>query len=368
MVTRNKLIGRLGLNFVERVALTAGCKPIPVPEDLDSGLDGFIEFDEAETPARLIAFQVKRGSSFFDGRGPKYRPSARHIHYWMEYPIPVILIVVREDESEAFWMDVRQHIRESPSRTDRRSFVMRPPGRQRFNSVALASAIRELARPSDFGDAISALSGTTVEARRAGPSLLYRFRFDRRTLFCLAAALHFETNREAVAALCDFYSRYLPHPEASFGVDQSLSHYAMSLLANMPTAQLLIILDAFNDDEHYGDWDGATEIFNLNEDEIWVRQDVIERGTIQQGVAQVVAASASPERLLSVAGDPQVSLRQRKSALALFGYLGYSCSIDYLDQLAHGESDRPYQALLVWLRHWIRTERGPAGTAGATTA
>jgi hypothetical protein len=111
-LTPNKIMGRLGMNYVERMALSAGCKSIPVPEDLDTGLDGFLEFDETEGSTRLAAFQVKRGSSFFDRTGPKYWADARHILYWAHYPIPVILIIVRDDESEAFWMDVRQHIRD----------------------------------------------------------------------------------------------------------------------------------------------------------------------------------------------------------------------------------------------------------------
>ena len=102
-VTPNKLSGRLGMNYVERVALKAGCKPIVVPEDLDTGIDGFIEFADGERIS-LIAFQVKHGSSFFDKRGAKHNADPRHWRYWMNYPLPVILVLVHANDIDAFWM------------------------------------------------------------------------------------------------------------------------------------------------------------------------------------------------------------------------------------------------------------------------
>ena len=53
---RNKVKARLGTNYVERVVLEAGAKPIPVPEDLDTGIDGLIEFSLKSGPAKLIAY------------------------------------------------------------------------------------------------------------------------------------------------------------------------------------------------------------------------------------------------------------------------------------------------------------------------
>ena len=91
----------------------------------------------------------------------------------------------------------------------------------------------------------------------------------------------------------------------------------------------------------------------MSDDDIWVRQDVIERGTIQQGIAQVVGAAASPDDLLWVIGSSGIALRVRKSAAALFGYLGYTCDVDCLDRISAEAADPPLLALLTWLRYWI---------------
>ncbi|WP_437895188.1 DUF4365 domain-containing protein [Sorangium sp. So ce124] len=363
-LSANKITGRLGVNYVERVALEAGCKPIFMPEDLDTGIDGFIEF--VGDAATLVAFQVKRGPSFFDNAGAKHQADARHLRYWKGYVLPVILIIVRDDESDALWMDVRQHVRDSPSIVERGPFVLRPPRLQRFESAALTGVIRKLATPYQFGDAVSALCDADGETRLSALSLLYRFRMERRTPFCLAAALRAELDLDALATFCDFYSRYMSHPEVPFGADRELSAYARSLLAGLPRSQLLNLLAAFNSDEEYGDWDGATEIYSMSEEEIWDRHAVVERGTVQQGIAVVVGAAASPEQLLSVLADSEVTLGQRKAAVALFGYLGYTCDVDSVDSILGRETDAPLCALLTWLRYWLVLETRTDGDGTVT--
>ena len=354
---RTKVTGRLGMNFVERVALEAHSKPIPVPEDLDTGIDGFIESSELNGVSRLIAFQVKRGASYFDGAGAKCQVDSEHLRFWGQYMIPVFLILVREDESEAFWMDVREYVTNNPSVTNRRSLVLRPPRDHRFNPVALRRAIRYSAQPYGFGDAVSALTDASAGTRLSALSHLYRFRMERRTVFCLSTALRIDEDLGVIINLCDFYSRYLSYPESSFGADRHLSSYASALLAGFPKAQLLRLLEVFSDDEEdCGRWDGAVEIFGLAAEEIWIRQDVIKRGSLQQGIAQVILYASTPEQLLSVVANPRVSLNKRRGAVALFGYLGYSCGTEYLDGLIAGACDAPLRALLTWLRYWIVEE------------
>ena len=60
--------------------------------------------------------------------------------------------------------------------------------------------------------------------------------------------------------------------------------------------------------------------------------------------------------LFSIVANQRVSLNQRRGAVALFGYLGYTCNTDELDSLIAEASDAPPCALLTWLRYWIVTE------------
>jgi hypothetical protein len=356
-LSQSKIQGRLGMNLVERLALKAGWKPIPMPEDLDTGIDGLLELEEIGR-TQVIAFQVKRGNAYFDAKGPKCQCSRRHLIYWRDHVLPVVLIVVSEDESQAFWLEVREYARINSGLMVNDSHTVRVPKTQAFDVEALKGPIRRHTSVPAFGEVVVALTDNTAARRLSALSLLYHYRLERSTPFCLAAALRTEEDLDTLATFCDFYSRYFPHPEVSFGAPAELSEYARSLLVGLPQEQLLRILEAFNDDE-FGDWDGATEIFSMTPEEYWCRHDVIQRGTIQQGIALIVEAVAAPAELLAIAGDHDLALRLRKSAIALFAYLGYSCSIEELDVIAARTDDAPLVALLTWLRHWTIEDSEP---------
>ena len=66
--------------------------------------------------------------------------------------------------------------------------------------------------------------------------------------------------------------------------------------------------------------------------------------------------TSTPRPLFSIVANQRVSLNQRRGAVALFGYLGYTCDTDELDSLIAEASDAPPCALLTWLRYWIVTE------------
>jgi hypothetical protein len=154
-----KLKGELGWNFVARVVLEAACKPIPHPEALDTGLDGFIEFPDAGDGAGLVALQVKRGPSFFGVNGARCPADAHHFVVWSRYPMPVIAIVVSDDASEAYWMDVRKHLQDHPDQIATGPFTLNLPREQFFDRDSLVGVIRGLALRSSgsTGDALSRL-------------------------------------------------------------------------------------------------------------------------------------------------------------------------------------------------------------------
>ena len=230
-MNRSKAEGRLGMNFVERVALAAGWKPIAVPEEFDTGIDALLEFDE-NGATHLIAIQVKRGSSYFDRRGAKYQADAAHLRYWRSYALPVVLIIVKADESSAFWMDVREHLRNNPSVVGQASCALRPT--QSFDGNALRGPLRALTPVTGLGEAVAALTDPILETRLSALPLFYRFRLERSAPFCLAGAMRVERDIRALGHFCDFYSRYLWHPEAGFGASGELSAYARAIEALSP--------------------------------------------------------------------------------------------------------------------------------------
>ncbi|MDQ3279798.1 MAG: DUF4365 domain-containing protein [Acidobacteriota bacterium] len=74
----------------------------------DYGVDAHLEItdtDGVET-GRQLAVQVKAGQSYFRevvGDGFVHRPSDRHVRYWRDYALPVILILVDEHARVAYW-------------------------------------------------------------------------------------------------------------------------------------------------------------------------------------------------------------------------------------------------------------------------
>lgn len=88
-LSSSKRKGRLGVNYVERRVLEAGGSFIQYSEDLDIGIDGFIEFPDGHGTSKLVAVQIKCGDSCFDRSGPRHSAEPRHIRLWRTYAVPV---------------------------------------------------------------------------------------------------------------------------------------------------------------------------------------------------------------------------------------------------------------------------------------
>ena len=76
----------------------------------DYGVDAHVEtIDKDGKPTgKLIAIQIKSGESYFKSKNEYYTLSIsnRHIQYWTNHSLPVIIILVNPQSEEMFW----QHI------------------------------------------------------------------------------------------------------------------------------------------------------------------------------------------------------------------------------------------------------------------
>lgn len=82
----------------------------------DVGIDGQLEFVTAEgfATGRLIAVQVKSGSSYFahpTAAGWKFYLAEKHRHYWESFPLPVLIILHDSELDKSYWIDARQSLR-----------------------------------------------------------------------------------------------------------------------------------------------------------------------------------------------------------------------------------------------------------------
>lgn len=76
----------------------------------DYGIDAHVEIVEKERPTgRLIALQIKAGPSFFREEVEDayvFRTDDKHIAYWVEHSMPVVLVLYNPETEQAYWQHV----------------------------------------------------------------------------------------------------------------------------------------------------------------------------------------------------------------------------------------------------------------------
>ena len=105
-----------GLIEVHRICLAMQAIWRPTPCH-DLGIDGQIEFLEQThnliSTGKLVAVQVKSGSSYFKEateKYVKYYPSEKHRRYWNSLNLPVILILHNPDTSQTIYTEVKSQL------------------------------------------------------------------------------------------------------------------------------------------------------------------------------------------------------------------------------------------------------------------
>lgn len=78
---------------------------------IDLGIDGQIELvdEEKRGTGRLLAVQVKCGLSFFSETtegGFVFRGDKKHLKYWIEHSLPVIVVICNPDTGICYWQEV----------------------------------------------------------------------------------------------------------------------------------------------------------------------------------------------------------------------------------------------------------------------
>jgi hypothetical protein len=91
------------------------------PGEKDYGLDGEIEiiFEDCLVKGNVFRFQAKghdKVSSTRDCISEQIDIST--IHYWLEFPLPVILFVIDISQRVIYWLDVKDYIKQTSSKTD----------------------------------------------------------------------------------------------------------------------------------------------------------------------------------------------------------------------------------------------------------
>jgi hypothetical protein len=74
----------------------------------DFGIDAFLDVvnEKSQLTGKSIAIQVKTGDSFFKEKnsyGWIFRGEMRHLNYYLNYQLPVVIIIVNDSDSKSYW-------------------------------------------------------------------------------------------------------------------------------------------------------------------------------------------------------------------------------------------------------------------------
>lgn len=114
-VSAQAITGQRGVNLVERIVLEMGCAWNATNQSTEAGIDGEIELIDPDTRAAsntVVRVQVKGTLGRWQAETLdtfEYPVDERDLAYWMSGNTPVILVVTRPQEGEAYWVDVKGH-------------------------------------------------------------------------------------------------------------------------------------------------------------------------------------------------------------------------------------------------------------------
>jgi len=107
--TQSQQVGRSGEAYIERfITGELGWVYRPVHRESDFGIDGFVDVvTNGCVTGRGLAVQIKCGDSYVskttDG-GIRYEGSNRHLNYYLNHSIPVVLVVLSSNCDEGYWV------------------------------------------------------------------------------------------------------------------------------------------------------------------------------------------------------------------------------------------------------------------------
>lgn len=116
----------------------------------DYGIDAHIEIVDGDSVSgRLIALQIKSGSSYFSRAttgGWWFTPEQSHINYWLAHSLPVVVVLVNPSNGTCYWESVTP---QKLVRTSTGPRKLRVPENQQLSSAS-RRALEELAQGDPY--------------------------------------------------------------------------------------------------------------------------------------------------------------------------------------------------------------------------
>jgi hypothetical protein len=169
VVTDESELGAMGVRIVDATVHDALHHLFRPRERRDLGIDGEIELvdksdDKRRGTGRLIAVQIKCGPSFFDevdGDAYVYRGESKHLEYWSDFSLPVLIVICDPDTKEAYCTEF-SHV--AAERLDK-GWKIRIPKRNRLKKASIE--LERIARRNHVDDVLDLAVQNWIHARHA---------------------------------------------------------------------------------------------------------------------------------------------------------------------------------------------------------
>ena len=148
----------------------------------EAGIDGIIEIRDAvsgDVTNCILQVQSKAGPSYFKAETEtefEFLCNERDLDYWMQGYSPMILVVSRPDNNEAYWISVKDYFRDPKIRKRRK--IAFNKSRNRFTKES-HSELASLAIPAGNGVYLTALPKPDVLFSNLIPLIQYPWRLFR---------------------------------------------------------------------------------------------------------------------------------------------------------------------------------------------
>ena len=152
------ITGDKGIALIHRIVLDMGF--VWNATNLEAGINGYIELRDdksAEVSNCILQVQSKAGPSWFKAETEhsfEFICDERNLNYWLAGNAPVILIVSRPDQNDAYWTSIKDYFRD-PHRRKNRKIVFDKTS-DRFD-INCRDRLAAHAIPADSGFYLSAV-------------------------------------------------------------------------------------------------------------------------------------------------------------------------------------------------------------------
>ncbi len=147
-MSEKPIIDRIGISRVETFFSSHGWL-FREQHQNDFGIDAQVEIVEGRKPTgALIGIQVKSGTSYFKEETEAayvFRTDNRHIEYWSNHMLPIIIILFHPDRNELFW----ERVEAETSTCTGNLWKIEIPKENQLNEHSL-QALRQLLQPPPY--------------------------------------------------------------------------------------------------------------------------------------------------------------------------------------------------------------------------